>query len=54
MPSPFPGMDPYLESVEIVPDFHDSAITYLRETLSSTAATTQAPTSARSAMVRIP
>jgi hypothetical protein len=31
MPSPFPGMDPYLESPEIFPDFHDSAITYLRE-----------------------
>jgi Protein of unknown function (DUF4058) len=33
MPSPFPGMDPYLESPEIFPDFHDSAITYLREAL---------------------
>src|SRR5262249_22027368 len=33
MPSPFPGMDPYLESPEIFPDFHDSFITYLRETL---------------------
>ena len=27
MPSPFPGMDPYLENPEIFPDFHDSAIT---------------------------
>jgi len=26
-------MDPYLESPEIFPDFHDSAITYLREAL---------------------
>jgi hypothetical protein len=26
-------MDPYLESPEIFPDFHDSFITYLRETL---------------------
>jgi len=33
MPSPFPGMDPYLESLEIFPDFHDSFITYLRATL---------------------
>jgi len=33
MPSPFPGMDPYLESPEIFPDFHDSFITYLREAL---------------------
>ena len=31
MPSPFPGMDPYLENPEIFPDFHDSVITYLRE-----------------------
>ena len=28
-----PGMDPYLESPEIFPDFHDSLITYLRENL---------------------
>jgi hypothetical protein len=33
MPSPFPGMDPYLEGPEIFPDFHDSMITYLREAL---------------------
>ncbi len=33
MPSPFPGMDPYLESPDIFPDFHDSFITYLRERL---------------------
>ncbi len=33
MPSPFPGMDPYLENPEIFPDFHDSFITYLREDL---------------------
>ncbi len=33
MPSPFPGMDPYLEDPEIFPDLHDSLITYLRETL---------------------
>src|SRR5271155_1243332 len=33
MASPFPGMDPYLENPEIFPDFHDSAITYLREAL---------------------
>jgi len=33
MPSPFPGMDPYLEHPEIFPDFHDSFVTYLRESL---------------------
>ena len=36
MPSPFPGMDPYLESPDIFPDFHDSFITYLREALQAT------------------
>ncbi len=36
MPSPFPGMDPYLESPEFFPDFHDSLITYLRESLQAT------------------
>ena len=35
MPSPFPGMDPYLENPEIFPDFHDSFTTYLREALQS-------------------
>lgn len=29
MPSPFPGMDPYIERREIFPDFHDRFITYL-------------------------
>jgi hypothetical protein len=33
MPSPFPGMDPYLEDADIFPDFHDSFVTYLREGL---------------------
>lgn len=33
MPSPFPGMDPFLEHAEIFPDFHDSFITYIREFL---------------------
>ncbi|HZW29627.1 MAG TPA: DUF4058 family protein [Isosphaeraceae bacterium] len=33
MPSPFPGMDPYLENPEIFPDVHDSLITYLRAAL---------------------
>jgi hypothetical protein len=33
MPSPFPGMDPFLENPEIFPDFHDSFITYLRAKL---------------------
>lgn len=29
MPSPFPGMDPYVERSAIWPDFHDRLITYL-------------------------
>ncbi len=33
MECPFPGMDPYLERREIWPDFHDSLIAYLRESL---------------------
>jgi hypothetical protein len=33
MPSPFPGMDPYLEHPDIFPDFHDSWNTYFREHL---------------------
>lgn len=31
MPSPFPGMDPFLEHPDIFPDFHDRFITYLSE-----------------------
>jgi hypothetical protein len=33
MPSPFPGMDPYLEHPVIFPDFHDRFVTYLSESL---------------------
>ncbi len=33
MPSPFPGMDPYIERPAIWPDFHDSLITYIRAAL---------------------
>ncbi len=33
MPSPFPGMDPYLESTEYFGDFHDSYIIHLKESL---------------------
>ena len=33
MPSPYPGMDPYLESPEVFPDFHHSFIICLREAL---------------------
>jgi hypothetical protein len=33
MPSPFPGMDPFLEHPDIFPDVHDSLTTYLREFL---------------------
>lgn len=33
MPSPFPGMDPYLEDHEIFPNLHSTFITYLQEVL---------------------
>ena len=31
MPSPFPGMDPYLEAPELWPDFHHELISAIRE-----------------------
>ena len=33
MPSPFPGMDPYLESPDWFPDLHGSLIIFMKETL---------------------
>ena len=30
MPSPFPGMDPYLEAPDIWPDFHHALATEIR------------------------
>jgi hypothetical protein len=33
MPSPFPGMDPFLENRLIFPDFHDGFVAYLREAI---------------------
>lgn len=33
MPTPFPGMDPYLERTELWPDVHNSLITALRDYL---------------------
>jgi hypothetical protein len=36
MPSPFPGMDPFLEHPALFPGVHDSFLTYLREALQST------------------
>jgi hypothetical protein len=33
MPSPFPGMDPYIERPALWPDFHNSLIHYIREVL---------------------
>src|SRR5437764_6644253 len=36
MPSPFPGMDPYLESPDIWPDFHDALAAELRAVLNQT------------------
>ena len=31
MPSPFPGMDPYLEDPNIFPNLHDKLIMYMEE-----------------------
>lgn len=33
MPSPFPGMDPYLEDPTIWPDFHNSLASHIRDAL---------------------
>ena len=33
MPSPFPGMDPYLEAPTLWPDVHHALIGHLRELL---------------------
>jgi hypothetical protein len=33
MPSPFPGMDPYLENPSIWPDFHQALSTEIRNSL---------------------
>ena len=33
MPSPFPGMDPYLESPDWFPDLHDGLITFIKALL---------------------
>lgn len=35
MPSPFPGVDPYLENPELWPDVHNALIAALREELST-------------------
>ncbi len=36
MPSPFPGMDPWLEDPNVFPDLHDTMIVYLKEALNTT------------------
>lgn len=46
MPSPFPGMDPWLEAPGRFPDVHDVLITYIREAVN---AALPAPYFARSA-----
>src|SRR4051794_18357334 len=33
MPSPFPGMDPYIESAGLWQDFHTSFLTYWRDAI---------------------
>ncbi|AMV27826.1 hypothetical protein VT84_25715 [Gemmata sp. SH-PL17] len=35
MPSPFPGMDPWLEGEEVFPDLHDSLIFLLKEAINT-------------------
>src|SRR5438876_5272812 len=35
MPSPFPGMDPFLEHPEVFPDVHDRLITRMSESLNA-------------------
>ena len=35
MPSPFPGMDPWLEDEEVFPDLHESLCLYLREAMNA-------------------
>lgn len=35
MPSPFPGMNPYLERAAVWPDFHNAYLTHLREALTN-------------------
>ncbi len=35
MPSPFPGMDPWLEDPAILPDLHDTLIIYLRDAINA-------------------
>src|SRR4051812_30345607 len=35
MPSPFPGMDPYLEAPAVFPDFHNRFIAQLSEALNA-------------------
>lgn len=33
MPSPFPGMDPWLEHPDVFPDVHDRLVTYISDAL---------------------
>mgnify|MGYP002382155108 FL=1 len=35
MPSPFPGMDPYLEDPQVWPDFHDALASEIRKALNA-------------------
>lgn len=35
MPSPFPGMDPWLEDPAVFPDIHDRLVTYISDTLNT-------------------
>ena len=36
MPSPFPGMDPYIEDPELWPDFHNDLASEIRAELNKT------------------
>ena len=50
MPSPFPGMNPYLEQEDVWEDFHASLILVLRELLERSVGNEQAARMHRQAM----
>ena len=35
MPSPFPGMDPWLERAAVFPSFHNALVIHLQEALNA-------------------
>src|SRR4051812_16384147 len=47
MPSPFPGMDPYLEEPSLWPDFHATMLVAIRAALHATLPPRSPPSTAR-------